>query len=75
MDNWTIAFSPGGFTCQAVWGDDKPCGRTVGAGYMIGKHPDWPHEWMCLNCMIATVRQHLRENQIALLNSQTGQPS
>ena len=73
MDNWTIAFSPGGFACQAVWRPaDEPCGDVVGAGYLIAKHPNWPGEWMCLTCMIATVRQHLREHHIEQLNSQRG---
>jgi hypothetical protein len=36
------------------------CGINVPAGYVIAKHPNWPDEWCCLNCMLDVVRQHQR---------------
>ena len=59
MNGWTISFSPGNFACQCRWGDSV-CGIIVPAGYVIAKHPNWPDEWCCLNCMLAVVRQHQR---------------
>lgn len=63
MDGWTIDFSPGGFACQATWGENDVCGWVVPTGYIIAKHPRF-NEWSCLNCMTATVRQELRKNRI-----------
>jgi hypothetical protein len=71
MDGWTIAFSPGGFHCQASWFNKHDrtwmCDIAVPPGYLIARHPNYGNEWMCLTCMVATAREYLRHNRIEIL--------
>lgn len=57
MDEWTINFSPGSYACDC-------CKYEVDAGYMLGQHPNWPKDWMCLSCVLATVRNDIRNKAI-----------
>lgn len=63
MDGWKISFSPGGLACNAAWeidGQMVDCTEIIRPGYVVAEHDNYPGERMCLSCMVATVRQHLR---------------
>lgn len=68
MDNWTIAFSPGDFECQATWGGQR-CALVVPRGCILGWHPNYPM-WCCLSCIVATVRQNVNSDVLARLVTQ-----
>jgi hypothetical protein len=68
MDGWTITFSPGGWRCNADWelrdGTRRVCDTQIPAGYIVAQHSKYPDERMCLRCMTATVREHLRKKAL-----------
>lgn len=59
MDNWTLAFSPGGDFCCSI------CKLPVDQGYVVGSHPNWPGQWMCLTHMLADVREHINRAAVS----------
>lgn len=57
MDGWAINFSPGNHECDC-------CHFDVETGYMLGQHPNWPGEWMCLQCVLNAVRTDIRSRAL-----------
>jgi hypothetical protein len=45
-------------------GGSESCNRLIAPGYVIAKHDDFPGEQMCLQCMVATVREYLRKKAL-----------
>jgi hypothetical protein len=45
-------------------GGVERCDRLIPPGYVVAEHDNFPGEQMCLQCMVATVREHLREKAL-----------